>query len=310
MYEKENQINNRLFSNVKAEMEKRMPNAVFQIREVKKANTSYTGLMLDNGYGNPCPVFAMPYDMTDAEVIKFCDDVEYHITHMEMPDVMCTNIFDNFEIAKEKLFVRAVNAENSKQLLEGTPHRMIGDIALIPYLEVDKSACTAVIFKLCEQWRISPDSILEMAFENAKKIKRPFMNTTENVMLGSLLQTECENYINAKNVKNDLPYVVTNEEMVNGASVVFYPEMLDHIAKMFNGNIWILPSSIHEVLVICADQATPYELYEIVKSINHDQVDKSEQLSDLPLYYNETQKALFQYDPTVDDMKIVYRNNI
>ena len=74
---------------------------------------------------------------------------------------------------------------------------------------------------------------------------------------------------------------------------MFYPNVQQHVADVLNSSYFILPSSIHEtILVPDSGLYTPRELQEMVKSVNHTQMDPRETLSDSVYYYDRKIKKL------------------
>lgn len=73
----------------------------------------------------------------------------------------------------------------------------------------------------------------------------------------------------------------------HGATVLFYPGMMETLAKIFKGNYFILPSSIHECITIPDNGDFTYEgLKEMVATINHTQVEPKDRLTDEVYYYD------------------------
>lgn len=289
-----------IFEDVKREMERRMPESVFEIQKVEKANVTYTGLVVKDKDG-VCPVFCIPDDMTEEEIPRFLDGIMYQLNHLEKPQIGGCDVLTGWEKAKGKLFVRVMNyINNATWLVENEiPNRIYGDIALVPYVEVGPHSCTACKSKLCEGWGISPTEILDIALENAQRLKPIHCQTLSGVLhnMASALSDD-ENEI------PNVPYVITNKEMVYGASAIFYDGILETIADMFDDSFWILPSSTEEVIVMKADDDAGHELYQMVKSINGSYVNSDEFLSDNPLFYNRTWKQLYQYNPFTGHLDI------
>ena len=84
--------------------------------------------------------------------------------------------------------------------------------------------------------------------------------------------------------ENEMLYPVWMLSMDNdthGASVILQPEALIAIEEIFGGDYFILPSSIHEVIVVpdlgIDDQE--HDLNEMVRKVNHMVVDPEERLS-------------------------------
>ena len=74
-------------------------------------------------------------------------------------------------------------------------------------------------------------------------------------------------------------FIVTNSQTVDGAGVIFYPEVMDQIGEGFQGDFFILPSSTHETLVIPDNGAFDYRVLEdMVQTINENEVAPEERL--------------------------------
>ena len=81
-------------------------------------------------------------------------------------------------------------------------------------------------------------------------------------------------------------FVVTNTERVDGAGVIFYPEFMDNMGELLGNDFFILPSSIHEMLILPDDGQVDAEmLKEMVKEVNASQLQDEEILSDHAYYY-------------------------
>ena len=88
--------------------------------------------------------------------------------------------------------------------------------------------------------------------------------------------------------------VVTNEMKVNGASALFYPEVMDQLAEKIGGNFFILPSSVHESLVLPDDGSQSIgDLKAMVMEVNATQVDPVDRLSD-DVYHYDAQDKVFE----------------
>ena len=86
----------------------------------------------------------------------------------------------------------------------------------------------------------------------------------------------------------DLPlYVLTNAIGINGAATIFYPGALEAFAQEVGQDFYILPSSIHEVLLIAKSEVEDSrDLKDMVWEANRTVVSERERLSDQVLYYD------------------------
>ena len=88
-------------------------------------------------------------------------------------------------------------------------------------------------------------------------------------------------------------YVLSNKERLNGAATLFYPGIMQLVASEFGGSYYILPSSIHEVILIPDDGNMDIEfLLSMVTSINKDGLLPEDKLTD-SVYYYDAEKNKF-----------------
>ena len=85
--------------------------------------------------------------------------------------------------------------------------------------------------------------------------------------------------------------VLSNEYNINGASVLLYPDLIHNLAQKYRKNLYILPSSIHELILIPDNEGNSLSvLSEIVRDINCRHVQREEILSDTAYYYDRSEK--------------------
>ena len=98
-------------------------------------------------------------------------------------------------------------------------------------------------------------------------------------------------------VVNDVPdersmYVISNASKLFGAASMLYEEPLHELSEKFGSDLYILPSSTHEVIAISSNFGEPEELAEMVYEINMDQVDLSDRLSNQVYHYDKEARTL------------------
>ena len=122
-------------------------------------------------------------------------------------------------------------------------------------------------------------------FENAPKISPySFSNISEYLVKQSDAM-----------LMNPFPdmFVLTNSAKHNGAGVFLYPKVIETISKKLESSIVIIPSSVHEVIVLPYDRVKieAGAIYQMVKEVNSSVVEEGEILSDNVYYYDkETDK--------------------
>ena len=177
-----------------------------------------------------------------------------------------------FEHIKDKLFIRVYGVGINEEDFSFLPNTKINNLAITYSVLIDKvtgdSAIKSITFtnELLDKYGVSKEELHKAAMENSEKI------------------------FPAKYYKmNDLvPFkVLTNEMGCLGAAALFYPNQMEKIAASLGGNYFVLPSSIHEVLILPDDGNLNYmELEQMVKEVNETTVDRKDQLSNNVYYYD------------------------
>lgn len=87
--------------------------------------------------------------------------------------------------------------------------------------------------------------------------------------------------------------VLTNSKRVHGAACILYPGVLDEVAQETGGSFFILPSSVHEVIILPdAGNGDGERLKEIIRMVNTTQVAPEEVLSDTLYRYDTAEKMV------------------
>ncbi len=192
-----------------------------------------------------------------------------------------TTIFTDYNRASSRIVMRLVNYKRNEELLEDVPYYRFQDLAVIFYcmLHADKNNQANILIHNhhLDMWKVSVDDLRTVAKENS-----PLLLPPEFVPMQTLLKEQhsiC-----------DVPmYVMSNLYRTNGASVILYEQMLKQTADLLQKNLVILPSSIHEVILIPVDSADSDTLAtysQMVQEVNESQLADDEILSDHAYYYN------------------------
>lgn len=208
------------------------------------------------------------------------------------PDVRMTKeIFRDYEKLKYHIYYKNVNYERNRKQLKQLPHRRILDLAMIFYYQVESSRYPATITiqkEHLEGWGISLDELEK----NARKytyLEKP----AEFLTIEDLTHLEMEN--DGEEADEELPmYVLTNKQKQFGAGVIFYPGIMEQAANLLGDHFYILPSSIHECILIPGEgNYTREELVDMVTEINENHVDPREVLADQVYYYLKKDKKIY-----------------
>lgn len=197
--------------------------------------------------------------------------------------------FLDFAQVKEKIVYKLIGYENNRELLYEVPHIRFLDIALVCYLGILHdtlgSAAIAVKQDMCRMWKVEKEELFELAKRNTQRILMPCISDIRRVLgMPELPPAETE---------EAYMYVLTNNRKLFGAACILYPHVLQQFAQRTERNFYILPSSVHEVLLVPERPGFSGKAFEkIVQEMNRTQVSPEEVLSDSVYYYDREKKKL------------------
>lgn len=200
-----------------------------------------------------------------------------------------TKDFMNFEFVKDKIVMVAVNAARNANLLAQVPHQNREDLALIYKVVLGTNAKGMASITIRNEhisfWGVTPDQIHELAWKNTREILPVTVQSMTEVMREMFSKDGMPDDMAQMFMFEELPptqqmYVISNSAKVNGAAAMFYADVLSALAEKLGTDLYILPSSVHEVIAVSTDMGTPESLSEMVREVNGSQVSADELLSD------------------------------
>lgn len=185
----------------------------------------------------------------------------------------------NYNSIKNKIIFTLVNYTDNKLYLENIPHTRFLDLAVIYKIllcsEKNNSASIVIRNDMLKTWQVSKDELHEQAVENTPKILPPMIKKMSDMINIDWLNGD--EYIEM--------YIATNKDYINGAAVMLYDSFIKDFAQKNNSNLLIIPSSIHELIMIKADVGVEKQyIIDMIQEVNNTNVSKEEVLS-YSLYY-------------------------
>ena len=200
--------------------------------------------------------------------------------------------FEDYTRARTSVFYKLVNYQMNERMLKRVPYIRYLDLAVVFYYRVEQEhfpgGSVLIHNNNLVTWGITKSQLMkDAAFNTSRKLPYRFMGM-ETLIAELSGETEMENL-----QKEELMYVLTNEEKFYGAAVLLYPHVLAHIGTLLKRNFFVLPSSVHECILV-PDQGhyTRFELMKMVREVNQNQVEEEEILSYQVYYYDRKREAL------------------
>ena len=210
-----------------------------------------------------------------------------------------TDFFTDFAKVKSRICFKVIHYEKNREMLANMPYKRVLNLALVFYYTVEPSILenASVLVRNCdlERWGTNQKEIEKLAAKNTPKLLpwryAPMIQVIEEIMEATgadstdELDPDEEGFVPM--------YILTNTEKYYGASCIFYPNVLAEIAEQIGDHLYILPSSLHECIIMPASGLYSQEsLSEMVKDIYKTQVEPTEVLSDCAYYYNRITEEL------------------
>ncbi len=231
--------------------------------------------------------------------------------------------FTNYEKVKDQVFLKLVNQEMNQKLLRDVPWREYLDLAIVYYVAVSTDECSATVLihtEHLEHWGITEKELYDTAWKNTLEKKKPEILRMKDVIKDMIIERitgssdilaedveydgktkqEVEEMVNEEieKVERQKPmdmYILTNDTKTNGAVCMMYPNVLKDFAEDKGFDLFIIPSSIHEVLLVPKKAGSAKRLNEILNDVNKNSLDSVEILSN----------KIYSYDRKEDNIKIV-----
>ena len=292
---------------VKVGLEEAHPECCVMVHKVTKNNNLVlTGISIRSKEVNLAPTIYMDGYYNDYKngrpMVEIIAEVERaYNTYKAEQDFDVSSITD-FNLVQDKICYKLVNRDKNKELLADAPYLPFCDLAVIFYVVVSEDSVgtgTVTIHNnLMEMWG-NPD-IKELYKIAKNNTQRRYKGRVSNMMeiMGEIISSDADNldpdmvdaFFEMDSVYEDnmVPmYVATNSKKVNGAGVILYDGLLGTFAEKIGGDFYILPSSVHEVILVPANgDIDARYLIQMVKEVNTTEVSPDEVLSDSVYMYH------------------------
>lgn len=220
---------------------------------LKNNSTKLDGLIIKKTESNICPNLYLNQYYADYEDGREIEDILSDIAHVrqmnDAPADLDVSAITDFSRIRDKIAAKLINTNQNREYLEDKPHTDIADLSAVYYVDLRSDSLgnmtTVITDSLLAQYDITLERLHEIAIQNMGTKARfcSMFEVLSELMSDSFPQDE---FCPADNMM----FVLTNESKLNGAAMLLCPETMDKIAEQVGSSYYILPSSIHETLVV------------------------------------------------------------
>lgn len=269
-----------------------------EVRPIEKINIGTVhSLIISNGGSNVSPSFYIEelysiYQQEKATVEEIAENiVNTYFNHINssMKENKLESCFQDKTWVKERLFVQLINSSKNKKLLKDSIHMDFKELSLVLYIMAtdDENGIGKVRVNkaMLDHFKWTEKDILSYALENTMNLF-PYEEFSLYELLSKIIDIDIP-----KNVPKIM--VLTNNRGMFGATTIFYPNVLKELAEKHGTSLFLLPSSIHEFLILEDNGIyNPEKLKEMVQKVNISEVSPEEVLSDNIYYYGRNSGML------------------
>ena len=258
------------------------------------------------------PYYNKDYDGTNLDsVLKSIANVRKKNGGMEAMDDALSIIDNiaNYDKIKEHIVPRLLGAEQNQTYVSDKPFTTVGDFIVTYHIFIDAQKSIAVNNKIADSWGVTAPELHKVALDNINKISPVTFQDIREVLLDAMV----EDYIKNNNVSREaaeafveeiLPpmpsdaslFVLSNKSRMYGAASILSSEVMDMVTEKVGGDFYILPSSVHEVLIVPkgTSSANTADLENMVQEVNGKEVMPEERLSNYVYSYNPETKTVYR----------------
>ena len=291
---------------VREEVERRTgDNYRVRLNDVRKNNgVVLRGLTVMQDDSNISPTIYLnnyyeEYISGRATLVNVVNDVMDTYRRNKVNQSVDMRYFLNYESVKQSIVYKLVNTEKNKELLEDIPHIDFLDLSIVfqcMIAQEELGRASILIHNVhLKLWDVSVEKLYQAARENTQRLQEYEIKTMAEV-LREIVRTENpeeaddEDYVTE--LSDNVPmYVLSNKSRVEGAACMLYPGLIRDLADQFGKSLYIIPSSVHELLLLpTKDTGECAEIKRMIREINDTQVSPEEILS-YSLYYYDREEG-------------------
>lgn len=266
-------------------------------------------VLLKEGKSFAPNIYLLPYyeAYMEGTDIKELAERLCNIYHSCKTPVTDENFSYAFEDMKQNIIYRLVNYEKNQKLLEKIPHNRFLDLAVTYHCMVHDDENGIGTIRITNDhlkfWNTSQKELQQYAVRNTKRLFPPVIRSMEEVIKSMLSDDYFEDNDLSEDLYQDIlgkqytdrhrMFILSNPKGINGATCLLYDNVLKKFSDRLQSDLFILPSSIHEIILIPYEKTIAREaLAAMVKDVNHTQVASDEVLSDRVYHYSREKNAI------------------
>lgn len=272
---------------------------------LKNNGVRLQGLMIMEKRKNVFPTIYLDSFYEEALEGKKMEDMVGCVEKLMRKDMAIQEVdmefFQHYDKVKNRICYKLINQEMNRELLEDIPYIPFLDLAICFFFDYCSSelgnGSILIRKEHMDKWKVSTRDLWKTAHENTVRLYPAENKSIFHLIVGMMEQGSacCDREKRdcvADMDEAEVPMrVLSNRQRVFGAAVILYDGYLEEVADTYGCDLYILPSSIHEVIVLPADEVSSgMALQDIIKEVNSTEIEFQEILSNSLYYYDRSRK--------------------
>ena len=207
--------------------------------------------------------------------------------------------FLSYDSVRENVVYKLINTEKNRELLEDIPHMEFMDLSIVfqCIISLEETGVASILIHNVHMklWGVAAEDLYAAAKENTGRLL-PYEIKSMAEVLYEIREPENPGQAGhdgygAGSADSVPMYVLSNRNRVEGAACMLYPGLIRGFAEKAGNSLYIIPSSVHELLLIPTENTEEYaEIRSMIREINDTQVSEEEILS-YSLYYYDREEG-------------------
>lgn len=303
--------------NIKDYLPEKYEGAEVVLQDVTKNNdTVLTGILIRTDESNIAPNIYLESFFEQFENGKSFEDIMADIADNRVKNEIEQNfdvsMITDLEKVKDKVICKLINAEMNTSYLADKPHTMVEDLAVTYAIDLGENVggrmTSPITNSLMKKYDITTEQLHEIAMNNLANSQIEF-RTMRDVLVEMLFPDgispdDPRSFMLPPEEESPSMFVLTNGTKLNGATAILDSKTMENIAERLGGDFIVLPSSIHETIVLpLTPDMDRNALETMVQDVNAGQVAPQERLSDHVYMYDSKEKELVLADKMEERVK-------
>lgn len=277
----------------------------FQVMEITKRNDNHKSSLCVRQRGNSIGVnlymddLMQRYESRDYDMEALVEEIllqikerlfDTNFTRVAIEQIATIRDYDDM---KSKVLFRIINMNSNREYLKNSVYVPFLDFAICFYLVVGTGDETGTIHlskEIFDAWGVTVEEVYQQAMKNTP-ILLPYQNKNIVDILSHMMDEDSfSQFMNPPEFdkKNLCMWVLSNEKQMFGAGTILYDGLMAEISERMGAEeIVILPSSVHEcILIPLSDDMDTYYLKSMVHEVNVTYVESEDCLSENVYLYS------------------------